>query len=482
MSKEEKKNKAKTKTPRAKRMPTFLEALLPIVTMLVVLLVGKGIMGLPTEPLLILVTIFAGFIAWLTGTTWNEMLDAICDKTAKSMPSILILITVGALVGSWVIAGTIPMMIYYGIQIVNPHLMLVTAFLICAIVSVFTGTSWGSVATMGVAMMGISATIGVSLPATAGAVVAGSYFGDKLSPLSDTTNLAPIAAGSQLYEHIGHMLWTTIPASVISLIVYAIAGRGVASGAEGNSDTIVTMLTQLDQMYNWNILLILPILIVLIGSIMQKPTLIVMLFSSIVAEIEAMIFQHSSFADVITSTASGFKMTMITKAGFDAEAAAPEVVKLLERGGMASIMGTCLLLFCALCFAGIMSKSGCLEVILNKILAIAKGTGGLITATVASCMIMGLATGNSYMSILIPGELFRKAFVERGLHPKNLSRTLEDAGTVFVPLIPWSAAGAYMVSCLGVEVLDYLPWAVMCYVGFMIAIFYDIICWYCFEK
>lgn len=154
MSKEEKKNKAKNKTPRAKRMPTFLEALLPIVTMLVVLLVGKGIMGLPTEPLLILVTIFAGFIAWLTGTTWNEMLDAICDKTAKSMPSILILITVGALVGSWVIAGTIPMMIYYGIQIVNPHLMLVTAFLICAIVSVFTGTSWGSVATMGVAMMG----------------------------------------------------------------------------------------------------------------------------------------------------------------------------------------------------------------------------------------------------------------------------------------------------------------------------------------
>ena len=227
-----------TKAPRAKRTPTFLEAIIPIIVMLVVLTIGKGIMGLATEPLLLLVTCLAAFIAWRVGTTWDEMMEGICEKTAKSMPSILILIVVGALVGTWVLSGTIPMLVYYGVQIVNPQWMLVTSFLICAIVSVCTGTSWGSVATMGVALMGIASTLGVSLPATAGAVVAGSYFGDKISPLSDTTNLAPIAVGSQLYEHIGHMLWTTVPGAAISLVVYAIAGRGVASDATATSDSV----------------------------------------------------------------------------------------------------------------------------------------------------------------------------------------------------------------------------------------------------
>ena len=462
----------KEKLPRAKRTPTFFEALLPILVMLVVLTVGKGILGLPTEPLLVLVTCLAGVIAWRVGTTWQEMLDGICEKTAKGMPAILILITVGALVGAWMISGTIPMMIYYGIQIVNPQWMLVTSFLICCIVSVCTGTSWGSVATMGVAMMGIASTLGVSLPATAGAVVAGSYFGDKLSPLSDTTNLAPIAAGSQLYEHIGHMLWTTVPAAVISLIVYALAGHGVSAGASATSDTVTTMLTQLDAMFSWNLLLLIPVIIVLVGSLMRKPTIPVMLLSAIVASVEAAVFQGAGFGNIIRSTSSGFKVDMVSRAGFDASNVAAEVSKLLERGGMNGIMSTCLLVFCAFCFAGIMSKSGCLEVILRKILSVARSTGALITSTVISCMVMGFSTGNSYMSILIPGELFRDAYVARGLHPKNLSRTLEDAGTVFVPLIPWSAAGAYMTSCLGVEVLDYLPWAILCYAGFIIAIFY----------
>ena len=461
-----------TKAPRAKRTPTFLEAIIPIIVMLVVLTIGKGIMGLATEPLLLLVTCLAAFIAWRVGTTWDEMMEGICEKTAKSMPSILILIVVGALVGTWVLSGTIPMLVYYGVQIVNPQWMLVTSFLICAIVSVCTGTSWGSVATMGVALMGIASTLGVSLPATAGAVVAGSYFGDKISPLSDTTNLAPIAAGSQLYEHIGHMLWTTVPGAIISIIVYAIAGRGVASDATATSDSVSTMLAQLDQMFDWNILLLLPVLLVLLGSLLKKPTLPVMMLSTVVAGVEAMIFQGATFANVITATASGFKVSMINREGFDSTNVAFEVTKLLERGGMNGIMSTCLLVFCALCFAGIMSKSGCLEVILHKILAVSKSTGSLVLATVVSCMIMGLSTGNSYMSILIPGELFRKGYVERGLHPKNLSRTLEDAGTVFVPLIPWSAAGAYMASCLGVEVLEFLPWAVLCYVGFIIAIIY----------
>ena len=468
MSKKEK----KVKQPRAKRMPTILEALIPVVAMLFVLFIGKGVLGFSTEPLLIIVACVAAFIAWRVGCTWDDMLDEISQKIAKGMPAILILITVGAMVGTWMTSGTTPMMIYYGVQIVSPKWLLVTAFLITCLVSVATGTSWGSVATMGVALMGIASALGVNPAATAGAVIAGSYFGDKISPLSDTTNLAPLAAGSNLYEHIGHMFWTTVPATIVSLVVYAIVGLNANTAAGATSEAVTNMMAQLDQMYDWNILILLPVIIVLAGSLLKLPTIPVMILSTVVAGVEGIFMQGISLGNVLTSTVSGFNVTMITRPGFDAANAAFEVTKLLNRGGMNGIMSTTLLVFCAFCFAGIMSRAGCLEVVLKAILSVAKTTGSLILATVISCITMALTTGNSYLSILIPGEMFRDAYKERGLHPKNLSRTLEDAGTVFVPLVPWSAAGAYMTATLGVETLDYLPWAILCYTGFIFAIIY----------
>ncbi|MEE1036404.1 MAG: Na+/H+ antiporter NhaC [Oscillospiraceae bacterium] len=468
MSKKEK----KVKQPRAKRMPTILEALIPVVAMLLVLFIGKGVLGFSTEPLLIIVACVAAFIAWRVGCTWDDMLDEISQKIAKGMPAILILITVGAMVGTWMTSGTIPMMIYYGVQIVSPKWLLVTAFLITCLVSVATGTSWGSVATMGVALMGIASALGVNPAATAGAVIAGSYFGDKISPLSDTTNLAPLAAGSNLYEHIGHMFWTTVPATIVSLVVYAVVGLNANTAAGATSEAVTNMMAQLDQMYDWNILILLPVILVLAGSLLKLPTIPVMILSTVVAGVEGIFMQGISLGNVLTSTVSGFNVTMITRPGFDAANAAFEVTKLLNRGGMNGIMSTTLLVFCAFCFAGIMSRAGCLEVVLKAILSVAKTTGSLILATVISCITMALTTGNSYLSILIPGEMFRDAYKERGLHPKNLSRTLEDAGTVFVPLVPWSAAGAYMAATLGVETLDYLPWAILCYIGFIFAIIY----------
>ncbi len=459
-------------TKKLKRMPTFTESIIPIIAMMVILTIGKGYLGYNTEPLLLMVAAIAGLIAYRVGVTWDEMMDEICQKIAKGMPAILILTSVGALVGTWMAAGTIPMMIYYGVQIVSPTFMLVTAFLITAVVSIVTGTSWGSVATMGVALMGIASTLGVNLAATAGAVIAGSYFGDKISPLSDTTNLAPVAAGSKLYEHIAHMFWTTIPATIISLIVYAVVGLRSSGSTDVSSETVTTLLKQLDSMYDFNILLLLPVVLVLAGSIMKKPTLPVMMASTLLAGIEALIFQSVTLKSVLAATVKGFNVTMIVRPGFDPAAAAPAVLKLLNRGGMIEIMGTTLLVFCAFCFAGIMSRAGCLEVVLQKILGFAKSTGDLIASTVASCITMALCTGNSYLSILIPGEMFREAYKARGLAAKNLSRTLEDAGTVFVPLVPWSAAGAYMTACTGVETLDYAPWAILCYTGFIIAIFY----------
>ena len=468
MSKKEK----KVKQPRAKRMPTILEALIPVVAMLLVLFIGKGVLGFSTEPLLIIVACVAAFIAWRVGCTWDDMLDEISQKIAKGMPAILILITVGAMVGTWMTSGTIPMMIYYGVQIVSPKWLLVTAFLITSLISVATGTSWGSVATMGVALMGIASALGVNPAATAGAVIAGSYFGDKISPLSDTTNLAPLAAGSNLYEHIGHMFWTTVPATIVSLVIYAVVGLNANTAAGATSEAVTNMMAQLDQMYDWNILILLPVILVLAGSLLKLPTIPVMILSTVVAGVEGIFMQGISLGNVLTSTVSGFNVTMITRPGFDAANAAFEVTKLLNRGGMNGIMSTTLLVFCAFCFAGIMSRAGCLEVVLKAILSVAKTTGSLILATVISCITMALTTGNSYLSILIPGEMFRDAYKERGLHPKNLSRTLEDAGTVFVPLVPWSAAGAYMAATLGVETLDYLPWAILCYIGFIFAIIY----------
>ena len=455
-----------------KRKPTFAESILPIIAMLLLLFYGTGVMGWATEPLLIIVAAIAALVAIRVGVTWSELLDEIANKIAKGMPAILILITVGLLIGSWKASGTIPMMIYYGIQMVSPQYLLVTAFLITALVSVVTGTSWGSVGTMGVALMGIASGLNVSLPATAGAVIAGSYFGDKMSPLSDTTNLAPIAAGSDLYGHIRHMFWTTVPATIVSLIVYAVAGAQASSSATHNSEAVQVMLSTLNMMYSWSWLLLLPVVIVLVGSIMKMPTIPVMLGSSIFASIMAIFIQHITLANVLKCMVSGFNVSMLTASGFNPKTVAWAVTRLINGGGMASIMSTTLLVFCAFCFAGIMSRAGCLKVVLEKLLSIVTNTGGLIASTVAACLTMVLTTGSSYLSILIPGEMFRDAYKAKNLAAVNLSRTLEDSATVVVPLVPWSAAGAYMTATLGVPTLAYLPWAVLCYTGFLFALFY----------
>ncbi len=232
------------------------------------------------------------------------------------------------------------------------------------------------------------------------------------------------------------------------------------------------MLSTLNMMYSWNWLLLLPVVIVLVGSIVKMPTIPVMLGSSIVASIMAIFIQHITLANVLKCMVSGFNVSMITASGFNPKAVAWAVTRLINGGGMASIMSTTLLVFCAFCFAGIMSRAGCLKVVLQKLLSIVKNTGGLIASTVAACLTMVLTTGSSYLSILIPGEMFRDAYKAKHLAAVNLSRTLEDSATVVVPLVPWSAAGAYMTATLGVPTLSYLPWAVLCYTGFLFALFY----------
>jgi len=435
--------------------------------MVIALTVSVGYLKFRTEPVIVLSAFVAGIIAWKLGYTWSEMQEGIIEKISKALPATLILWSVGFLIGSWMFAGTVPMLIYYGVEIVNPKFLLATAFIISAILSTVTGTSWGSAGTIGVAIMGIAGGLGVSLPATAGAVVAGAYFGDKLSPLSDTTNLAPIAAGSELYEHIKHMLYTTVPAAIVALVVYLIVGFG-ASGSASTPEAVTTLQSQLSTMFNWNILLLLPVVLIVLGSLKKWPTIPTMLGTSIFSVIIGVFVQGFTLKNGFAAMITGFNVSMT---GYSGEVAST-VTTLINRGGVASVTGTTVLIFCAMGFAGIISKAGMLDVVLEALMSKVKTTAGVILSTIASCFTVAFVTGSSYLSILIPGELFKDAYIKRNLHPKNLSRTLEDSGTVLVPLIPWSAAGAYMTATLGVSTIEYLPWAILNYMGIVFAIIF----------
>ncbi|CEN78566.1 Na+/H+ antiporter NhaC [Paraclostridium sordellii] len=449
-----------------KKKPTVLQAIIPILFMIVALAVGYGYLKMKIEPIMVISAFFAAIIALKLGYTWEEMQKSIIDKIASALPATLILWSVGFLIGSLMFAGTVPMIIYYGVQLINPKFILVTAFISSALLSLVTGTSWGAAGTIGVAMMGIAGGLGVSLPATAGAVVAGAFFGDKLSPLSDTTNLAPMAAGSELYEHIKHMLYTTLPAAIVSLIVYLFVGFKTSGADMATPELVTTMTTQLDSMFNFNIVLLMPIVFVILGSVRKWPTIPTMLGSSIFTIILGVAVQGFSLVDGFSALVGGFDVTMTGYVGEVAE----EVLKLINRGGVASVTSTTVLIFCAMGFAGIVSVSGMLDVVLELLMSKVKSTFGIILSTIVSCFTVAFVTGSSYLSILIPGELFKDVYPKKGLSPKNLSRTLEDSGTVIVPLVPWSAAGAYMASTLGVSTMEYLPWAVLNYTGIIFAI------------
>ena len=452
-----------------KKKPSLLQALIPIIFMVVALALGYGVLKIKAEPIMIASAFVAGIIALKLGYTWEEMQKAIVDKIASALPATLILWSVGLLIGALMSSGTVPMIIYYGVQMINPKFILVTAFLSSAVLSVVTGTSWGAAGTIGVAMMGIAGGLGVSLPATAGAVVSGAFFGDKLSPLSDTTNLAPMAAGSEIYEHIKHMLYTTIPAALLAMAVYLVVGFNV-SGELVTPVSVQAMMDQLESMFNFNIVLILPLVLVILGSVRKWPTIPTMLGTSLITVVLGALVQGFNIVDGFTALISGFDITMTGFTGVPTE----EVIKLINRGGVDSVTSTTVLIFCAMGFAGIVSVSGMLDVVLDLLMSKVKSTAGIIISTVASCFTVAFVTGSSYLSILVPGELFKDVYPKKNLHPKNLSRTLEDSGTVLVPLIPWSAAGAYMAATLGVPTLEYLPWAILNYTGIIFAIIYAI--------
>ena len=446
---------------------SFMQAIFPILVMLVVLGIGVGGLGLPAEPLIVLATIIAGVQAILLGYSYDSIIEEISLKISKIWGALLILVIVGFMIGSWMIGGTIPMLIYYGLKLINPKYLALTAFLLTAIVSILTGTSWGSAGTIGVAFMGVAVGLDVNLAVIAGAVVSGAYFGDKLSPLSDTTNLASAVCEVNIYEHIANQMWTTGGSAIIAAIFYFIYGQFYITGSGQTPETVLAIMKTLNEMFNWNIILIIPLLVVLIGSITKKPTIPVMLLASFIALFNAFIFQGASIDNIINATLNGFNVGML---GYDETAVIPDLVKLLHRGGMMAMMNTLLIAICAISFAGTMSVTGGLDTLISKLTEKISSTFQLVASTIVICLITTGVTSNGQVSILMPGEALKDVYKKKGLHPKVLSRTLEDSVSCTECLIPWTAAGAYMAATLGVPTLSYLPFAVLNYSGMILAL------------
>jgi NhaC family Na+:H+ antiporter len=437
----------------SRRTPTLFQSLIPILSIALFLGVGYGIYHLRIEFLLIGAAAVSGIIALRLGYTYKEMEEGIVHSISKGMPAMMVVIVVGMLIGTWMSCGAIPMMIFYGLKIISPSLYLVTACVVCSIISVVTGTSYGTAGTVGVAFIGIAQGLGIPLSYAAGAIVAGAYFGDKLSPFSDTTNLAPIAAGSNLFDHIKHTLWTTTPAWILGLVLYYFLGRG--GGGSLESEQMTQIMETIPATFRFSLVLLLPPVITLYAAVSKKPTIPGMLVSSVVAMILAIFYQDVAVVDAVDAMVHGYT----------SNTGLPLVDTLLTKGGMLNMMDVTLIALCAFAFAGITQRAGMLDVLLHHMTRFANNTGRLILTTSLSSIAVAVMTGSSFLTLLIPGELYAPAFKKMGLAAKNLSRTVEDSGTVIVPIVPWSIAGVYMAGTLGVPTTQYAPFAFMCYLG-----------------
>lgn len=428
-----------------------------------IIVVGRLILGFDVALLLMFIGMFTTAVyVYHYNYSWDELFEkGVVPMVARATGAIMILLTVGPLIAAWMVSGTIPYLIYVGLQLLNPKTFLVAAFLICSLSSTLTGTSWGTAATFGVAFMGIAEGLGVPMAAAAGAVVGGAYFGDKISPISDTTVLAAAVAEVDVVDHIRSMLWTTVPAFLLSIGVYWYVG----SGASGEIDmtTVNTILEAISKTFNTNPVVLVPPLVVLVLAYMRYPTLPV-LWVAIVLAVPIAMMQGYDLATIVKSMASGPKIVTGVQS----------IDGLLSRGGLAFMSGSVVVVFFAYIFAGQLEYTGTFRKICSSLKEsfIGNSRGRFVLSASATGILTGLGTGNSYLSEIVPGTMYKDLADEMNISRRVLSRTLEDSGTVVVPLIPWSAAGIYMSTVLGVSVFEYVPWAVLCYFGFLTAWFY----------
>ena len=448
------------------RKPTLAEALIPITFLIVLLSINVTIFGDAAldgsnQIVLILSGAVAGLIAFRFGISWKTLQRGILHSINSAMSSILILLLIGSLAGAWMISGIVPAMVYYGLKILNPTILLFASCVVCALVSLATGSSWTTIATVGLALIGIGKAMGMSEGIIAGAIISGAYFGDKMSPLSDTTNLAPAMAGTDLFTHIRYMTLTTVPSLVITLILFLVIGFSYGSGDE--IQDIEPILTALSSSFNINLWLFIVPVVVIVLIVKKVPAIPALLAGSLLGILFAVIFQPHIFHEISGISDNPWKSTYIASmktlyTNVSVVTGNEIVDELLSTGGMAGMLGTIWLILSAMVFGGIMDASGMLKRITEVIISVVNSTGSLITSTAASCVFFNITASDQYLAIVVPGKMFEKIYRERGLAPQNLSRTLEDSGTVTSVLIPWNTCGAAQSNVLGVATFTYLPY------------------------
>jgi len=448
-------------------MPSLVSALIPIVFLVSLLSLSAYFFGdNASYGANQIALIFSGGVAALVGLRhgfrWPEIQETIGRTLSKVTSAILILLMVGSLIGSWILSGTVPTMIYYGLKLINPDIFYLTACIICAISSLSIGSSWSVAGTIGVGLMGISFGLGLDPAITAGAIISGAYFGDKMSPLSDTTNLAPAISGAELFEHIRNMMWTTGPAFAIALVLYLIIGFTVDSTGQGGN--VGNTIEILEQNFSIGIHMLLPLVVVFTLAMKKYPAFPSLMIGTLVGLLWAFLFQ----TEVILKFTSDLSYSEILRQfigmwqvlfdGFVINTENKEINDLLSRGGMSSMLNTIWLIICAITFGAIMEKTGCLSRIVLSALSTVKSTGSLILTTALSCIGVNILAAEQYIAIVLPGRMYQVEFEKRGLDPRNLSRTLEDSGTVTSVLIPWNTCGAFMAATLGIATLAYAPY------------------------
>lgn len=458
------------KKERTPRQPKVWEALLALIVVIAVVVAAirtkVGIqMGLAMGGCTAIV------FALLMGNKWSDIQDTVKRVVGDSATTLLILLSVGMMVGIWIIGGTVPTLLYYGLKICSPNIIVPLAFVLCAITSLFTGTSFGSIATMGLALFGVGTSMGISAPLMAGAVCSGAFFGDKMSPLSDTTNVAADMSGTPLYDHIGSMMYTTVPATVICLVLYTVLGIRNAS-ANADLSNIELILDTLGANFNISVIALVPAVLVLLTSALKAPAVPAMLGCTAVSGVFACLLQKISLSAMLGAAMNGFS----------SDTGVAMVDKILSRGGMTSMYSTVAIIILSATMGAVLEKSGVIDSLVNNVLlkAVHKPCG-LILSTMVYCYSLLLISGHQVIPIILGGRTFRPAYDRMGIQSKVLSRTLEDTCTIGAPMVPWGTSCAYMFSVLGIGIA-YIPYAFLCYIVPLFAILYACTGWFVWHK
>jgi len=450
------------------RAPSLIHALIPIGALIVmlslsVMLFGSDSSSGPNQIVLTLGAAIAAIVGVRLGHKWVDLQKAIIAGISTAMIAVLILLSVGGLIGTWLMAGTVPSLIYYGLELLSPGWFYAASCLICAIAALATGSSWTVAGTLGVALIGVSMGLGLSPATAAGAIISGAYFGDKMSPLSDTTNLAPAVVDTDIFSHIKHMAWTTGPSFTIALFLFAIVGLGADSTADASA--LDLLKTTLDANFNISAIALLPLAVVFYLAFKKAPPLPTILFGALFGGVLAVFLQPEGVLRMANSPelATGLAMAkgiwLALGSGYVSETGVGTVDELLTRGGMQSMLVTIWLIITALSFGAVLEHTGMLKRLIDGAVGRAKTTGSLIATVVFSCIGINIVAADQYIAIVLPGKMYKAEFLKRNLDPKNLSRVIEDSGTLTSPLVPWNTCGAFMASTLGVGTLAYLPFA-----------------------